>query len=292
MKPSSREATRLAMNRRPPVRRGSCRAALLVGAAFCLLPSALLEAGLPEPDNLVYGTITLDGQLVTAARTDLLVEARRTPDGPAVAAYRLGDDHRIGGFYRLKVKLEAAPPLAASDASLAGDRLHIVVRGEEGLLVQETIEVGQRGLLTRLDLDTGNANPDQDGNGLADAWELLQFGRTGNDPQADPDQDGHSTLDEFLAGTAPNDRNSVCRLDVELDGGGPMVTFLARRAQGVGYEASVRYHTLEAASGLPGPWADVPGFTGIPGDDRVIAHPIPRGTTQAFYRVRIWLQPR
>lgn len=44
--------------------------------------------------------------------------------------------------------------------------------------------------------------------GLPIAWELLNFGHTGVDPNADPDGDGMSNLQEYLAGTNPNDANS------------------------------------------------------------------------------------
>jgi len=249
-------------------------------------------AGLSEPDNVLYGTITLDGQLITAARTDIVVEARRTADGPAVAAYRIGDDRRLAGFYRLNLKLETAAPLADPLASLDGDRLFVVARNDTDLLIQKTIEIGPRGLLTRLDLDAAQTSPDQDGNGLADAWELLYFGRTGNDPQADPDQDGHSNLEEFQAGTTPRDAGSVCRLEVDPLSAPPKVAFLARRAEGAGYDAHIRYFTLETSPGPAGGWKGVTGFTGIAGDGRVVVHPIPVGTSPAFYRLRVWLQAR
>ncbi len=47
-------------------------------------------------------------------------------------------------------------------------------------------------------------NPmDPDGSGLPASWEIQYFGKTGIDPNADPDHDGLSNLEEFLAGTDP-----------------------------------------------------------------------------------------
>ncbi len=43
-----------------------------------------------------------------------------------------------------------------------------------------------------------------DANGLPIAWEMANFGVTGIDPNADPDHDGQSNLQEYLAGTDPN----------------------------------------------------------------------------------------
>ena len=51
-----------------------------------------------------------------------------------------------------------------------------------------------------------------DANGLPIAWELQNFGHTGVDPNADPDHDGMSNLQEYLAGTDPNDSNSNLRI--------------------------------------------------------------------------------
>ena len=47
-----------------------------------------------------------------------------------------------------------------------------------------------------------------DTNGLPIAWEMANFGHTGVDPNADPDHDGMSNMQEYLAGTDPNNPNS------------------------------------------------------------------------------------
>ena len=38
---------------------------------------------------------------------------------------------------------------------------------------------------------------DIDGNGLPDWWEMQYFGHLGNDPNADPDGDGYTNLEEY-----------------------------------------------------------------------------------------------
>ena len=60
-----------------------------------------------------------------------------------------------------------------------------------------------------------------DSNGLPLAWELLNFGTSGVDPNADPDHDGMSNAQEYLAGTNPNKANSVLRISAQsfLPGG-------------------------------------------------------------------------
>jgi len=51
----------------------------------------------------------------------------------------------------------------------------------------------------------GPSVSDQDGNLLADAWELAFFGTTGHDPFADPDGAGLSLLQRYLEGLDPAD---------------------------------------------------------------------------------------
>jgi hypothetical protein len=50
---------------------------------------------------------------------------------------------------------------------------------------------------------------DSNGNGLNDDWEIANFGQLGVNPSADPDGDGFTNLQEFQAGTNPNDAHSA-----------------------------------------------------------------------------------
>jgi hypothetical protein len=60
--------------------------------------------------------------------------------------------------------------------------------------------------------DTIAPGADTDGDGLPDAWERLNFGNLSAVPGGDPDGDGASNLQEYLAGTNPNDPNDVLRI--------------------------------------------------------------------------------
>jgi hypothetical protein len=52
-------------------------------------------------------------------------------------------------------------------------------------------------------------------NGLPIAWLLANFGTTNINANADPDHDGFSNLQEYLAGTDPNNASSVLRITAE-----------------------------------------------------------------------------
>lgn len=66
---------------------------------------------------------------------------------------------------------------------------------------------------------TPSSITDVNGNGLADGWEVQNFGPLGVDPAADSDHDGTSNLLEYLAGTNPKNAASVFRPQGSYSGG-------------------------------------------------------------------------
>ena len=254
--------------------------------ALTLAPIA--RATLPEPDNLLYGTIVLDNLPVTAARTDVVVEARRLTNGPAIASYRMGSNPRVGNFYLLRLALESVPPTSASDVSQVGDALFIVVSDLSGSRGQSSFTFTERGRVQRLDF--GATITDSDHNGLPDLWELSRFGVTGQNPSA-VNLNGQTTLQNYIAGTDPNDPTSVFKLGVTANNGQVAVSFLALRAQGPGYDGATRFYSLESNTNAGGgQWLGVSNFTNLQGADQILILSTPGTLPKSFYRGSVRLQ--
>ena len=161
---------------------------------------AVLHAEISEPDNIIYGTITNAGRLVTAAATNVVLEARKTSGGAVIASYRLGSEAPLGDFYALRIPLEAFSPITEPSASRIGALVYLSLRDESGLREERTVAIAGRGSFVRLDF----ADPDTDADGMPDRWELLYFGSgTAGDPSADPDGDGRNNLAESQDRTNP-----------------------------------------------------------------------------------------
>lgn len=260
---------------------------LVLLAVLAVLPPAA-RAEIPEPDNVLYGTIALDNVAVTAARTDVVVEARRQTNGAAIASYRMGSSQQAGNFYSLRLKLESLAPVFDSDASQLGDNLVIVVRDASGVRDQANVTIAERGQFQRLDF--GTAVPDSDGDGLPDAWETQYFGGL-NQNAGSIGANGLSALQNFIAGTNPNDPNSVFKLSIAATNNLKEVSFVTLRAEGPGYVGLTRIYSLEASSNMaPNSWTGVPGFTNLAGNNQTVTYQSPVAGVPAFFRGRINLQ--
>lgn len=101
-------------------------------------------------------------------------------------------------------------------------------------------------------VQTGTISPGAlDSNGLPIAWELTYFGHTGVDPNADPDHDGASNYQEYLAGTDPTNPDSVLRItDGMFSSGGTDATL-------VWNSVPTRFYYIEKTLSLnPMNWTD------------------------------------
>lgn len=119
---------------------------------------------------------------------------------------------------------------------------------------------------------------DSDGNGLPDWWEVIFFNHlTGTDPAADPDHDGATNLEEFLADTNPSDPNSSLHMtDASRGPSG------ARLSWSGGVQSP---QFLQRAPSPSGPWADI--FTNlVPTSVNGTYWDVEGTNDAAFYRLR------
>lgn len=263
---------------------------LLLLIIMAMLFAPALSAGVPEPDNILYGSITLGNQPVTAEHKNIVVEARRSASGPAIARYRMGDNAQFGNFYSLRISLESATPLLDLDASLTGDNLFIVVLDAGGVRQQATFKVANRATVQRLDLGGAVLETDSDNDGLLDAWEILNFGNLNQSPTG-LNLNGRTALQNYVAGTDPNDTNSVFSVNVSVAASIRRITFAALRAEGAGYEGLNRYYSLEFSTNAGiSEWLGVPNFTNLVGNNQTITYEAPFSAAPVFYRGVVRLQ--
>ena len=134
-------------------------------------------------------------------------------------------------------------------------------------------------------VQTDSFSPGQlDSNGLPIAWEMTYFARTGVDPDADPDHDGMSNLQEYLAGTNPNDPNDYLHIISVA------VTFTAGNEINALVWASHptrQYRIQQCTDLLSGTWLDV-GSVISPDSGTETARTIPFAapSTQRFLRIQ------
>jgi len=150
---------------------------------------------------------------------------------------------------------------------------------------------GELSLLTA----TGSRTADADQNNLPDDWEQAHLSDltdpTDRTDQGDPDGDGASNLEEWIAGTDPMVDGSWLMVDVGAQTGQLVVSFETVPASGPGYDGLTRHYALEYRAGLASTsqWQTVPGYENILGAGQTVQH-IDTGSDALMYRARVWLE--
>lgn len=130
-----------------------------------------------------------------------------------------------------------------------------------------------------------SAVSDSDGDGMPDQWERENGlnPALASDAAADPDDDGLSNLDEYRAGTDPQDNGSALRLSARGEGGRLLIHFraMAGKAYALAYRESLD----------PAPWQ---ALSEVPPKDetRVVTVEVPlESLVQRYYRVELVASP-
>ena len=117
-------------------------------------------------------------------------------------------------------------------------------------------------------------------NGLPDPWEIQYF-NAGAPPQLDPDGEGISNLNEYLAGTIPTSNASKLQLDI---------TSLTPAAGVFRFNTVTgRLYTVQYSDTLTGTWSTL-GTANIPGTGgQIEVTDATPPTSRRFYRLQVTL---
>ncbi|MBN1674026.1 MAG: DUF4038 domain-containing protein [Kiritimatiellae bacterium] len=144
---------------------------------------------------------------------------------------------------------------------------------------------------------------DADGDGLPDDWEAVYLSDLA-DPSdqsdsADPDGDGLSNYEEWVAGTDPmatpaeaaRDEGGLM-VDVERRDGQVLVSFPARPATGAGYTGLTRHYGLQICLDPAGElWSEVAGYVDMTAAmSETVVYVVPGSRNGAQFRAKVWLE--
>lgn len=193
-------------------------------AIICIASTTANADGIPEPDLVLYGTVTqVSGNQSTRLTAGTLTWTfQPTGGGQPVTVTSSLTNINDQFCYLLRLRCETVMPgqTLSSNAVQIGPAFYTYNRAQvfinsvnPATFVQSsqssvTLSATNRGRLERVDLLVSMSFVDTDGDGLPDNWEQQYFGGLGQNANQDFDHDGMTNLDEYKAGTNPADPNS------------------------------------------------------------------------------------
>ena len=192
------------------------------------------------------------------------------------------------GNSTLKISLTGAqlPKLVAGPNAIAAQVFNISLAGSSDCVFDAELDVV---------LDPPSRSTDADQNNLADDWEQAHLSDL-SDPadrsdSGDPDGDGACNLEEWVAGSDPRVPGSVFGVQVGVQGGQVVVSFVTVPATGPGYDGLTRHYALESRpADSTSEWRAVPGSEDIPGAGQTVTFTAGPEVDARFYRSRVWLE--
>lgn len=261
-------------------------AILLLAISLSCQPSARAD-GIPEPSLVLYGVVSdtsAGGNFVTNGTLSWTFQ----PVGgvPVVAS---GNLTNVNGQYSyvLLVPCETTLPgipVSSNTLELASpptlyNLSQVTIDGVPASFVTPsltnlTLTATSRGVIERVDLNV-NLN-----NGLLPAaWQLQYFGHLGVDPNADPDHDGMSNYQEYLAGTDPTNPNSLFKIvSVAANSSGALIQWTS---------VPGKFYTLQRTADLLSGFTDLQLHIPATAPINVIQDPAPAGSGPYFYRIQV-----
>ncbi|MCG8338088.1 MAG: hypothetical protein MJE63_26590, partial [Proteobacteria bacterium] len=117
----------------------------LILLTFFALTPCLLSAKIPEPSNVLFGTVHISGKQILKTDSEVTVVARLA--NTEIASYQMGSNAAYGDQYLLKIPLDSVGN-RNTHSTQKNDTINIFVSN----ILANTVTVGERGTVTESNL--------------------------------------------------------------------------------------------------------------------------------------------